>query len=114
MDIPPEEGKPSRDFTIVFRRAPDYKLYPAPIIYGGLLPDGKGILMNVCIDHFAFPSYTTHETDSDGRVNVTQSKDEVAQGEVERELLSGIYLTIDQAELLKVWLEQHINRSKGL
>ena len=110
MDALGESPKPTTDFTIIFRKSPDYKLYPAPVIYGGLIPDGSGILMNACIDHFAFPNLTMHETDANGMVNLSQAKSRVVQGEVEREILCGIYLTIDQAIGLREWLDNHIKK----
>lgn len=107
----PEEKE--QKFTVVFRRASDYKIYPAQIIYGGPVPDGSGILMSLCVDHTAFPSYVQHPVDKEGRVDPLTITDQVTTGHVEREMLAGIYLTVEQAERLAVWLTNHIKQMKG-
>jgi hypothetical protein len=94
-------------FTIVTKRAPDYKIYPGGVVLGGPAPDMESILMNFCLDHTAFPTYTTHSI-VDGKVDVSKVDDIASVGNLEREILCGISLTVPQAKRLKDWLEHHI------
>jgi hypothetical protein len=86
-------------FTVVFRRAPDYRIYPSNIVYGGPTPDSKNILLNVCVDHQAFPSYTQHKVEA-GRVNMGEPGEQVTAGQVEREMVAGVLMSLDQARSL--------------
>ena len=104
---------PDDKFTIIFRRAPDYKIYPGSVIYGGPSPDLESIVMNVCIDHSAFPNYVQHRV-VDGRADLSKVDDQVVMGNVERELLCGIVLTVDQATRMCAWLTQHIENIERL
>jgi hypothetical protein len=89
--------------TIVFKKSPDYRIVGANTYHGGPTPTGDGILLHFCIDHATVPSYYVHKI-VDGQINMS-SPDEVAQGgEVERELMSGVFLTIDGAKGLRNWL----------
>jgi hypothetical protein len=99
-----------KSFTILFKRAPDYKIYPGQIIYGGPVPDGSGILMNFCVDHSAFPNYVQYPITEDGKVDTNTIEQQVQMGNVERELLSGVYLTVDQAQRLADWLYDNIRK----
>ena len=101
--------QPEKKFTIIGKRAPDYKIYPAGIIYGGPTPDSQSILMNVCVDHSAFPNYTQHQI-VDGRVDMSVVQDQAMVGDVEREILCGILLSTDQAKKLVGWLAQNLEK----
>lgn len=95
----------TENFTIVLKRAPDYRIFLAQTIYGGPVPDASGILMNVCVDHAAFPSYIVHPLSEDGKtVNMAQVQDQAQVGNVEREVLCGVYFTLDQARRTANWL----------
>ncbi len=99
-----------KKFTIVFKRSPDYRVYAAPVIYGGPTPDGRGILINLCVDHAAFPSYVEHRIDEKGHVNL-QEIDSIAQvGNVEREIQAGIFLSIDEAQRTVRWLQDLLTK----
>jgi hypothetical protein len=104
----PEENK----FTIVIRRAPDFKIYPATGVYGGATPDGLGILMNICLDHGAFPNYIQHPIE-DGKVDTSTIKDQAVMGDLERELLCGLSMSLEQAKRMAFWLTQTINKIEG-
>ena len=96
-------------FTIVMRRAPDYKVYPGDVFYGGPTPDADGILINVCVDHSAFPNYMTYDI-QEGKVDQSQPPaDQASVGNVEREMLCGISIGIKQAKQLAIWLTKTIN-----
>ncbi len=102
-----------KNFTILMKRAPDYKIIPCGTVYGGPLPDASGIMMNICVDHTAFPNYVTHEVDSEGRVNAQNIIDQVQIANMEREMLCGIVLTLDQAKRMANWLNSHIDKIEG-
>ena len=102
-----------KKFTIVFKRAPDYKIFAAPVIYGGPTPDGKGVLLNFCVDHGAFPSYVEHLIDANGRVNIQEINSVAQVGNVEREIQAGLYLSIEDAERTVMWLRDLIEKIKG-
>jgi hypothetical protein len=105
-----------KKFTIVLRRAPDYKIYPVGVIFGGPTPDGQSILANICVDHAAFPNYIQHPVSDEGRVDPSKIDDMAVVGDVERELLCGISLSVDQARKTIAWLSdmvQKIERQGG-
>lgn len=102
-----------KNFTISLKKAPDYKIVPGQTIYGGPLPDFSGILMNVCVDHAAFPNYITHPVGDDGKVDTLTITDQVQIANLEREMLCGVVLTLDQARRLLAWLGQQIQNIEG-
>lgn len=105
-----------QQFTVMLKRSPDYRIYPCQEIYGGPVPDGSGILMNICVDHYSFPNYISHPVDN-GKVNLSVISDSASVGEVERELLCGVYLTVDEAKKAIGWLGKIVealeSRGKG-
>lgn len=96
-------------FTIVLKRSPEYKIYPGNVIYGGPTPNGEAILMNVCVDHAAFPNYVQHAISPEGKIDMAKIDDQAVVGNVERELLCGISMTIVQAKRTVEWLSQMID-----
>ena len=99
-------------FTIVFKRSPEYKIFASPVVYGGPTPDGKGILINFCVDHAAFPSYVEHLVE-DGKVNIQQINSIAQVGNVERELQAGVYMSLDEAEITMRWLKEMLEKIRG-
>lgn len=94
-----------KGYTIVLKRSPDYKIYVGQTVYGGPVSDGSGILMNICVDHFAFPNYIVHPLSEDGKsVDVKTVQDQAQIGNAEREILCGVYLTLGQAKRTATWL----------
>jgi hypothetical protein len=108
-----EETKPSK-LSISFRKAPDYRLYPATGAWGGPTPDGQ-ILMNIFVEHGALPSYQTFKVNDEGRVNLNEVLESAAAGDGERDVLCGIVLTPTNAKKIAEWLNNHADRilSKG-
>lgn len=104
---------PESKFTIVFRKSPDYKIYTAPVIYGGPTPDGRGVLLNFCVDHSAFPSYVEHPVEESGRVDIDRIDNIVQVGNVEREIQAAVYLSVDEAERTVVWLNAMVKKLRG-
>lgn len=102
-----------KKFTIVFKRSPNYKVYAAPVIYGGPTPDGRGILINLCVDHTAFPSYVEHQIDDKGQVNLQEISSVAQVGNVEREIQAGVFLSRDEAERTVRWLQDLLNKMRG-
>src|SRR2546426_306690 len=100
---------PEDKFTIVYKRAPDYRIYPGDVIYGGPTPDGEGIMMNVCVDHTAFPSYIQHPIEN-GKVRADVIVDQAMVGNLERELLCGVSLSLQQAKRTIEWLKQMVSK----
>jgi len=96
--------------TISFRCAPDYKLYPATGVYGGLTPDGH-IMMHFMVEHATIPNYQTVKVEEGGAVNPTQIIDSVASGDTERNLVCGAMISPNTDLSLAKWLEQ---RAKSL
>lgn len=106
-----EEKDPK--YTIVFKKSPDYRIYSGPILFGGPTPDAKGVLINFCVDHIAFPSYLEHPINPDGTVN-SQVVSNIAQvGNTEREIQAGLYLDKADVERTIVWLQNMLNSMKG-
>lgn len=102
-------------FTIVFKRSPDYKIYPGNVVFGGPTPDAAGVFMNFCVDHAPNPSYTQHPV-HDGKVDVSEVLDQAVAGNLEREMLCGVTMTLNQAKVLAGWLNQiiaNIERQRG-
>ena len=104
---------PEDKFTIVLKRSPEYKIYPGNVVYGAPTPDGQGILMNICVDHAAFPSYIQHSV-VEGKVDTSKIDDQAVMGNLERELLCGISMSLNQAKVLVEWLTQTIEKIEGL
>lgn len=102
-----------RRFTIIFKKAPDYRIYPGDVAYGGPLPNGEGILMHICSDHAATPNYVQHAVDESGNVDASVIADQAVAGDIERELLCGISMSLQQAKRVVSWLTQHINTIEG-
>lgn len=102
-----------KTFTILLKKAPDYKIIPGQTIYGGPLPDMSGVLMNVCVDHAAFPNYVTHPVDESGKVDTQTVVDQVQIANLEREMLCGIVLTLEQSKRLVNWLSMQIQNIEG-
>ncbi|MBI3365897.1 MAG: hypothetical protein HY033_13445 [Ignavibacteriae bacterium] len=100
-------------FTVIIKRSPDYKLYPANGVYGGPTPDGLGIMMNICMDHAAFPNYIQHPISSEGKVDTTTIQDQAVMGDLERELLCGICMSLEQAKRMRFWLDDIIKKIEG-
>lgn len=101
--------------TIVFKRAPDYRIYPGGLFIGGPTPDLENIIFNVCVDHGAFPNYTQHEI-VDGKVDMGAVSEQAVVGNIEREVLCGISVSVTQAKRLVDWLNKNIeaiNKGKG-
>jgi hypothetical protein len=102
-------------YTIVFKKSPDYRIYPAQVIFGGPVPDGSGILVNFGVDHHPMPSYVQFPIDKDSGLIRMQNPDEVAQvGNAERELLGALYITVEQAKRTVIWLNEQIIKAEGL
>jgi hypothetical protein len=99
-------------FTIVFKRSPDYRIFAAPVIYGGPTPDGKGILINFCVDHSAFPSYVEHLIEG-GKVNIQEINSIAQVGNVEREIQAGVFLSLEEAERTMLWLQELLRKIRG-
>jgi hypothetical protein len=99
-------------FTIVLKKSPDYKIYPGNVVYGGPTPDLQGIVMNFCVDHAPLPSYIQHAV-INGKVNSSTVIDQAVAGNLEREVLCGITMSLNQAEALQVWLTKLIEKIKG-
>ena len=95
--------------TIVFRRSPDYRIFHGNLWQGGPTPGGDGILLNLCIDHLALPSYVVHEI-TDGRVDISNPTESVSAGQVEREVLCGILLSKNEAQQLQGFLAQFLDK----
>ena len=108
----PEE-KPAPKFTVVFKRSPDYRIYSGPTLYGGPTPDGKGILINFCVDHGAFPSYLEYPVNSDGTVDTSTITNMAQVGNVEREMQAGLYLGRHDLERTIAWLTDMLDKLKG-
>lgn len=101
-------------FIIVYRRSPEYRVYPANIVYGGPTPSGEGIFVNICTDHNPLPNYVQHDISPDGKVNLAEIKDQAIVGNIEREVLCGLTLSVDEADRLAKWLQDHVNRLRGI
>ncbi len=102
-------------FTIILKRSPDYKIYPGNVVYGGPTPDLEEIVMNFCVDHSAYPNYIQHPI-TEGRVDTSTISDLAVMGNVERELLCGVSMSVKQAKQLVDWLSQiiqNIERQHG-
>lgn len=99
-------------FTIVFKRSPDYKIFTSPVVYGGPTPEGKGILINFCVDHAAFPSYVEHLVEG-GKVNIQEINSIAQVGNVEREIQAGVYMSLDEAERTMIWLQDMLRKIRG-
>ena len=96
-------------FTIVIKRSPDYKIYPCNVIYGAPTPDGQGILMNVCIDHAPFPNYIQHSI-VEGNIDMSNIADQAIMGNLEREVLCGLSMSVTQAKTMLGWLKQTLDK----
>ena len=94
-------------FIIVFKKSPDFKIFPAQVIFGGPVPDGSGILMNFGVDHLPIPNYTQHSID--GKVVDVNKVEQVAQvGNIEREIIGALYITTEQAKRTAKWLNEKV------
>lgn len=102
-----------KNFTILLKKATDYRIYPCPQVFGGPLPDMSGVMMNVCVDHSAFPNYISHEVDEKGNVDTAKIVDQVQIANLEREMLCGIVLSLDEAKRVVTWLMSHIQTIEG-
>jgi len=98
---------------MVFRRSPTYQIFTGPTLYGGPTPDGKGALINFCVDHHAFPSYVEHPVRPDGTVALNEVTNIAQVGNVEREVQAGLYLSTDEIERTVIWLTDILNKLKG-
>ena len=104
-----------KKFVIVFKRAPDFKTYPAQVIFGGPTPDGSGIIMNFGVDHNPTPNYVEHPVSEDGKVDLGKFEQIAQVGNIERELFGALYLSVDQARKTVEWLAhiiEQIDRGK--
>ena len=99
-------------FTVIMKRSPDYKIYPGSGVFGSPTPDGKGILMNFCVDHAAFPNYIQYAI-VEGKIDSSKIVDQARMGEVEREILCGISMSVEQARGLVSWLKRTIATIEG-
>ncbi len=101
-------------FTVVFKRSPDYRIFPCQVVFGGPVPDKSGVLFNVCVDHPAFPNYIAHPINPDGITVDTRTISDMATiGSVEREMLCGVFVSPQQAKALADWLIQQANLLGG-
>jgi len=103
---------PKSQITISFRRSPDYKLYPATGVYGGLTSDGH-IMMHFMVEHAAIPNYQTIKVEEGGALNPKQILDSVASGDAERNLVCGVMISPNTALALADWLRQHAKSLLG-
>lgn len=94
--MPEEKQNPEPKFTVSFIKAKDYKLYPSTGVWAVPSADGTKIVLNFVVEHIAIPSYQTHEI-HDKKINFVQVKDSVSSGEMEREFLCGVLLTLEDA-----------------
>jgi hypothetical protein len=100
-----------KKFTIVLKKSPDYRIYPVQNVYGGPVLDASGILMNVCVDHPALPNYVTHPVLEDGStVDMATIEDQAQVGNAEREILCGLFISVQEAKKIVSWLTTHIER----
>ena len=102
-------------FTIVLKKSPDYRIYPGNVVYGGPTPDLEGVLISFCVDHAPFPNYLQHPI-LEGRVDISKIVDQAIAGNLERELLCGISMSLHQAKALQTWLNtmiETIERQRG-
>ncbi|MBI3586513.1 MAG: hypothetical protein HY088_05235 [Ignavibacteriales bacterium] len=99
-----------KKFVIVYKKAPDFRTYPAQVIWGGPSPDGAGIVMNFGVDHVPTPNYVQHSVGPDGKVDMTKI-DQIAQvGNIERELFGALFISIDEARKTAKWLMDIVNQ----
>ena len=66
-------------------------------------------MMNVCVDHTAFPSYIQHPIEN-GKVRADVIVDQAMVGNLERELLCGVSLSLQQAKRTIEWLKQMVSK----
>lgn len=104
---------PDNKFIIVVKKAPDYRIIPGNVVYGGPSPDLEGVVINFCVDHTALPNYIEHDI-VNGKVNASQPINQVTIGNVEREVLCGVTMSLDQAKKLCVWLKAVIDNIEEL
>jgi hypothetical protein len=103
-----------RKYTVIFKRAPDYRIYPCQLVFGGVVPDKSGIMMNICVDHPATPNYISHPIGPDGMTVDARTVSDIATiGNAEREMLCGIFVSPQQAAALATWLMEKVRETQG-
>jgi hypothetical protein len=102
-----------KSFTIVYKKAPDYKIYPCQVVFGAPVPDNSGVLISFGVDHVPIPNYVQHPI-KDGAIIDVETIEQVAQvGNIERELLCGVYMSRNQAKKLAAFLNKMISSTEG-
>jgi hypothetical protein len=99
--------------TFSFKKAPDYRIYPATGAWGGPTIDQRHLLMNISIDHPTLPSYTAHSVDEGGKIDLQHITDSASASDLERELLCGILLDKGTAKVLGQWLIDNAEKLMG-
>jgi hypothetical protein len=106
----PEPSDPSKAvFTISYKKAHDYKIFPCSGVWGGPSPDATKLIVNLMVEHRSIPSYETFDIGEGGNIDLTRIKDSVSAGNMERELVCGILLTSEDARSIGAWLINHAN-----
>jgi len=98
-----------KKLTVTFKKAPDYKIYPATGSWGGPTPNGQ-ILINFVVDHAAVPSYTTHDVGESGQFNLAVPSEITSSGDLNKEILCGVLLTPADALSIAAWLKANAEK----
>ena len=100
------------EIMVTFKKAPDYKLYPATGAYGGPTTD-RNIVMHITVEHASIPSYQKLAVSEAGQINLQQPLETVAAADAERTLLCGIVMSPQTARAVGDWLMKNADLLLG-
>jgi hypothetical protein len=107
-------GKPSEEVEFRFSRSSGYRVHAADGAWGGLTPGGD-IAVSFYVDQQPTPSTVRKMLRDDGTLGDEVSRDPPKEARiVERELQTGVILTLEGAEVLADWLKARVEQGRKL
>lgn len=95
MDIP-------KKITFRFEKDDDYRIISVNGVWGGPTPRGD-IMVDLFHEAQSLPEEVTHETTTDGQLG--NEIERTPPGTLQRTVMVGLTLTVDQAESIGLWLQ---------
>jgi hypothetical protein len=89
-------------------RAPGYRIHPASGAWGGVGPK-RDYVIHFYVEHSAVPDAVTHDVAPGGKLGpevLREPDTEVL--EVDRELMTGVVMSLDEAEVLAKWILKNV------
>ncbi|PQJ33718.1 hypothetical protein BSZ35_03075 [Salinibacter sp. 10B] len=99
------------EITFVYEETDEVRTIAATGAHGGPTPDGASVVANLYVERASIPHHVSHQIDERGEVDLSETSQEVARGEVTREVQASLVLTPEHAMQLGQWLQENAQQA---